>query len=410
MRILYFYQYFNTPKGSWGSRVYDFSKDWVKAGHKVTVVTSIYSKSDLKATKFIERQNIDGIDLIVLNISIDNKQSTLKRIWTFIQYSMLSSYFALREPVDVVISSSGPITVGFSGLLAKYLRRKKFVFEVRDLWPDTAIVMGFIKNRWVQKAMYAFESFCYRSADLIITLSPGMRDNIKKRFGDLNIEAVTNAANLELFGSPKKKELLPKSLISGQYAVYTGNIGKINNSELLLESARELKKRDEKNLKIIIIGDGPQKEFIKEHIQRENLEEWLQVMDLIPKQDLVPIVQHSLASIIPLASSPLLDTSSPNKLFESLAAGVPVVQTTNGWIKDLLHDNDCGITVDSPKQLAEELVLLKADQEKWRDMSRNASKVAQNHFDKTVLANKMIEAIESIHEENLNYRSNRVPG
>ncbi|MEX1121348.1 MAG: glycosyltransferase family 4 protein [Balneolales bacterium] len=409
MRILYFYQYFSTPRGSWGTRVYDFAKEWVEAGHKVTVVTSIYSKSDLKATKFIERQNIEGIDLIVLNIGIDNRQNPLKRIWTFLQYSFMSAYYALREPADVVISSSGPITVGVSGLLARYFRRRKFVFEVRDLWPDTAIVMGFIKKKWMQKLMYAFEGFCYRSAHLIVTLSPGMRENILKRYGKLNIESVTNAANLELFGNPNQKQL-PTGVERGNYAIYTGNIGKVNNSELLFKTACILRDRGEDNLKIIMIGDGQQKEELIKKVEQENLGNWLQIRNLISKEDLVPMVQQSLASLIPLASTPLLDTSSPNKLFESLAAGVPVVQTTNGWIRDFLVEYNCGITIDStqPEQLADELIKLKSDTDTWKEMSRNASKAAHTLFDKTNLANKMLEAIESAYGKNADDVRNKV--
>ena len=96
MKILIFYQYFTTPKGSWGTRIYEFSKEWVKQGHDVTVITSIYSKSDLKATKFIETQTIEGIKVKVINIKIDNKQPIIKRITSFILYSIIASWYALK--------------------------------------------------------------------------------------------------------------------------------------------------------------------------------------------------------------------------------------------------------------------------------------------------------------------------
>jgi len=115
MKIVYFYQYFSTPKGSWGTRVYEFAKEWVKEGHEVTVVTSVYSKSDIKAEKLIEDQYFEGIHVKIINVTIDNKQPFLKRIWSFIQYSLLSSYYALTLPADIVIASSGPITVGLPG-------------------------------------------------------------------------------------------------------------------------------------------------------------------------------------------------------------------------------------------------------------------------------------------------------
>jgi hypothetical protein len=144
LKILYFYQYFSTPKGAWGTRVYDFAKNWVAEGHEVTVVSAIYSKSDLSASRIVESQLHDGIQVKVINVRIDNKQSFGKRIWSFIVYMLYSSWYALRLPADVVVASSGPITVGFPGLIARIFRGKKLVFEVRDLWPAGAI--GHIKE------------------------------------------------------------------------------------------------------------------------------------------------------------------------------------------------------------------------------------------------------------------------
>jgi hypothetical protein len=90
MKIVYFYQYFSTPNGSWGTRVYEFASQWVKEGHEVTVVTSVYSKSDLKAVRFLETQWFDGIQVKIINVQIDNKQPVLKRIRSFLQYALMS--------------------------------------------------------------------------------------------------------------------------------------------------------------------------------------------------------------------------------------------------------------------------------------------------------------------------------
>ena len=111
----------------------------------MTVVTSVYSKSDLKATKFIETQYHNGIRVKVINLKIDNRQPLFQRIYTFVAYALISAWYALTLPADVVVASSGPITVGIPGLVARYLRGRKLVFEARDLWPDGAIELGIIK-------------------------------------------------------------------------------------------------------------------------------------------------------------------------------------------------------------------------------------------------------------------------
>lgn len=397
MKVLYFYQYFSTPKGAWGTRVYEFAKEWVEAGHEVTVVTSIYSKSDLTAVKFIEDQYFEGIHVKVLNLRIDNKQAFLKRIWSFIAYSVLSSYYALTLKADVVIASSGPITVGLPGLVARYLRGRKLVFETRDLWPEGAIELGIIKNPVAKRLSYWFEKRCYQASSYIITLSPGMTDYIKSRFGITAIDDVTNAANIKLFSTPtafKDEKLQPKS-----YAIYTGNIGMVNNSYWLYNAAKILKERGRDDIKIVLIGEGQQREELEELAKKENVDNFIR-LGLMPKRDLVSYIQHAFISLVPLKGSPVLDTSSPNKFFESLAAGVPVVQTTNGWMKDFLVEHQVGFTLnpDDPYELADRLTRMKDHPDELTAMGQRSKSVAQQYFDKDHLANKMLNILKQVHE------------
>ncbi|WP_299714619.1 glycosyltransferase family 4 protein [uncultured Tenacibaculum sp.] len=396
MKILIFYQYFTTPKGSWGTRIYEFTKEWVKEGHEVTVVSSIYSKSDLKAEKFIEDQVFDGVKVKVVNIKIDNKQPILKRIFTFIAYSVISSWYAVTLKSDIVIASSGPITVGIPGLLSNFFSKKKLVFEARDLWPEVPIEVGVINNKVIKEVAYAFEKLIYKRADLVVGLSPGMRDYIKNNFNHPNVISVTNSANLKLFSSEKK---IPENdFLKGEdfYAIYTGNIGFINNSFWLVDAARILNERNRKDIKIVLVGDGQQKDEILDIIKQEELT-CLIHFDLMPKENLIPYIQNANASLVPLKTTPVLDTSSPNKFFESLAAGVPVIQTTNGWIRDYLEINEAGFTVDGskPEDLADLLIHLK-DSGTSNEMKENAKQSAKRDFDQVKLAKRYLSAILSI--------------
>lgn len=396
MRIVYFYQYFSTPKGSWGTRVYEFASEWVKQGHQVTVVTSVYSKSDISASKFIEDQYFEGINVKVINVTIDNKQPIFKRFFTFIQYAFTSCWFALTLKADIVIASSGPITVGFPGLVARYFRGRKLVFEARDLWPDGAIELGIIKNPIIKKLSYWFEKQCYQASSLIVSLSSGMRDHILARYPKLNVIDVTNSANIKLFSTPQsfygRGEILPK-----KYAIYTGNIGEVNNSRWLFDAAVELYKLKRDDIKILLIGEGQLKNELEQLALKKkiyNLIFW----GLIPKENLVGLIQASMVSLVPLKGEKVLDTSSPNKFFESLASGIPVIQTTNGWMKDFLELHKVGFTLNpnDPKALAETLIFLDSNPELLTELGKNASLIASKEFDKSNLAYKMIKAIESI--------------
>ncbi|MGA0560267.1 glycosyltransferase family 4 protein [Larkinella sp. VNQ87] len=402
MKIIYFYQYFSTPKGSWGTRVYDFAKRWTEEGHEVTVVTSIYAKSDLKASRWSEEQLIDGIRVKVLNLEINNKQSILRRIWTFLVFAVWSSWYALTLPADVVVASSGPITVGLPGLLARYVRGRKLVFEVRDLWPDTAILMEALPNKLAQKLAYWFERQCYRAAHLIVALSPGIQQNIAKRYGFTHSISVPNATNLDLFGTPVPSVNLPDALSGKKVVIYTGNIGAVNNSGLLYETAKVLQNRSD--IVMLLIGDGQMKQALQDQLKQDALPNFL-LYDLMPKNELVAYVQRAWLAIVPLKRAPLLDTSSPNKLMEALAAGVPVIQTTEGWIKQFLEEHQCGFTFssDDPNELANLLIKL-ADDPAWRQpMGQRAARVARHLFDKNQLAIGYLTALHHVCQSNERY-------
>ena len=395
MTILYFYQYFTTPNGSWGTRVYDFAKQWTKEGSKVIVITSIYAKSDLKAKKFIETQLIDGIEVKIININIDNKNNNLQRIFGFLLYSLIATYYALTIKCDKVIASSGPISVAIPGLAAKFFRRRKLIFEVRDLWPQGAIELGVLNNKLIQKMAFLLEQLTYSISDLIVVLSPGMISNIDSRFKyGYKCISIPNSINIDLFQNYNAGSV---SFFDFSYAIYTGNIGDVNNSIWLLNAARELDLRNIKNLKILMIGDGKLKKDILNAVETEGIKS-LVFFELMPKIELVKYIQNAIVSLVPLKGTPILDTSSPNKFFESLGAGVPVIQNTNGWMKDFLNDNNVGITINPNDHisLVEELIKFNNLNSKEKLSLRNRCLEVGKQFDKNLLSKMMLNRIKQI--------------
>ena len=216
MKIAYFYQYFGTPKGGWSTRVYEMTRRWVDAGHDVTVITSRYDKSDLQPEGFITRFDIEGINVILINIKLSNNDGFTARVLSFLLYALISVYYALRLPFDICIASSGPITVGLSGLAAKLLHRKPFVFEIRDIWPDGAVQLGVISNSLIIRVAEWFEWLCYKQADFVVACSIGQGDHVKKRLAGKEVLVIPNASDNDLIARIDGSDLERPAHFAGQ--------------------------------------------------------------------------------------------------------------------------------------------------------------------------------------------------
>lgn len=168
----------------------------------------------------------------------------------------------------------------------------------------------------------------------------------------------------------------------------------VNNVSWMFEAAKLLNRMGRSDIKIVWIGDGQLKAHFTDKKKEEGIDNLI-ILDLIPKKDLIPIVQHALICLAPLNDTKILSTSSPNKFFEALAAGVPVIQTTDGWMKDFLIEHNVGFTLDpnNPMELAEILKKLFDGEIEITEMSKKAASVARGRFDKNILAGDMLNAI-----------------
>ena len=376
--------------------MYELTRRWVQEGHEVTVVTSPYDKSDIKGEGFISKQTIEGINLIVINSGDSNRYSKLKRVFRAMVFTLTGISYALFQKYDVLIASSGPITIGLPLIMAKLLRGKKTTFEVRDLWPAGGIELGLIKDGWQKKLMLWFEKVCYRSADQIVTASIGQKDHIAKRFPDKQIEVIPNASDNDLFGHIDASETLPEWTKNKKLLTHIGSLGLIHNVNYWIDVAFELSKLDTKDeFVLVFIGDGADRDSLESRVQELQLHN-VKFLGLKPKKELPIWVQNSLYTLFATLDNPVQATCSPNKIFDSFAAGVPIVQTSQGWIKDLVTNHYCGITIElaDPKTAAEKIY--QTSSEDLEKMSENAKKLALTEFDRSLLAKKYLQHLSEI--------------
>lgn len=396
MRIVYIYPYFGTPKGGWSTRVYEFARRWVKEGVKVTVITSPYYKSDITANGFIEKKTIEGIDLIVVNSPDSNKASLFNRMVNALKFSMVALYYSLTLKYDIVISSSGPITTAIPGLAGKFFRNRRFVFEVRDLWPTGAIELKLIRNPLLIKVGLWFEKMCYKNADLVAACSKGMKEGVLKVSPTTEIVVVPNSSDTILF---KKTDLspydFPTEWIGKKIFVYTGSLGLMDDCFQILSG---VKYATTDQVRLAIVGDGAEKKELEEFVRNNDLQEKIRFFGLIPKEDVVKWYNIATASFVTFKNLPVLHTSSPNKMFDSFAAGVPIIQNTTGWIKELVDQEKCGINVppDNGILMGKAIDLIIAREDLHLEFSKNAGRLGTTQFDRGRIAELYLWKIREI--------------
>jgi glycosyltransferase involved in cell wall biosynthesis len=320
--------------------------------------------------------------------------SFYRRLKKSLVFTFTSIFLSLKEKTDVILCSSGPITVGLVGIVKSFFDKKvKFVFEIRDLWPDGLVEMGILKNKVLVWLAYKFEEICYKYSDLVVAASIGQMDNILSRFKIENHLIIPNACDFNLF---KRNVInIPSWANSKKVFIHAGSIGLMNNCEQIINAARIIKKNGwDTNLIIVFIGDGVDKSRLENLAIKENLE-FVFFLNLMPKIDLVSWLNFSTASILTASNHRIMDTLSPNKLFDSFAAKTPIIQTTKGWIHELVIKYKCGINVNSnnPFELAEAIRFLAFNSELSKKYGLNAYNMAKEQFDREKLANIYIDKI-----------------
>ena len=384
MKVVVFYQYFGTPNGGWSTRIYEMCQRWVAQGVDVTVVTSPYDKSDIKANQWVDNQMFDGIRVKIVNLPQSNKHPIWKRLLTFFGFSVMSLWFALTMKYDLAICSSGPITIGMPGLLAKWIRRKKVIFEVRDLWPSGAVELGIIKNKWVQKLAFSFEKTCYKSADMVVTCSSGMTQNIQQRFPKILVKTIPNASDFELFQKLASFQL-PEKYINKKLILYTGSLGLMDDCGQIIEGIAAGSFPND--VSFVIIGEGTERIALMKRSKELNIDN-IEFLGLIPKTQVIGWLHHAYAAMVTFKNLEVLQTSSPNKLFDAFAAGVPLIQNTQGWIKQLFDNYSCGLTVpqNNPEKFAEAITYLINHPDEREKMKNQCLYLAKNDFNRDHLA------------------------
>ncbi|MBC5766924.1 glycosyltransferase family 4 protein [Ramlibacter albus] len=400
MKVLYFHQHFVTPKGPGAVRSYMMARHLVEHGHSVTMVCGSAKGAttglDGPFTRGMRQGMVDGIRVIELDLAYSNSDGFAKRSWTFIRFALRSILLALREPCDLVFATSTPLTAALPGIAARWLRGKPFVFEVRDLWPELPRAMGVIRNPVVLGAMGVLEYAGYRSASALVGLSPGIVEGIARRGTPPGrIHMVPNGCDLDIFAA-ETEPWRPEGVASGDLmCVFAGTHGIANGLDSVLDAAAVLQGRGRADIKLVLVGDGKLKPALVRRAAQERLDN---VVFLAPvnKARLAGLLAGTDIGLQVLADVPAFYYgTSPNKFFDYLAAGLPVLTNYPGWVADLVQQHDCGwgVPARNPEAFADALEEAARHRERLPVMGANARTLARTQFSRRVLAARWTAAV-----------------
>lgn len=397
MKVLYFHFYFSTTQGSTGTRSYHMAKALAARGHEVTIACSSWSQSDTglagEPVGGMRRGRVDdAFEVIEFVIPYDQSYGPFQRLTAWLKFARRTIELAKQNDYDLLFASSTPLTVAIPGIFTQRTRgRRPFVFEVRDLWPELPRALGY-RNPLGLLGMAWLERSAYSAASAGVGLSPGIVDGMVKGGMDPGLVAmIPNGCDLETFQPCEREAETPFT------AVFTGAHGRANGLHALLDAASELKRRGESGIELRFIGKGGEKPGLVERAAREGLDNCV-FSDPIPKAELAKLIATADVGLMCLANVPAFSYgTSPNKFFDYLAAGLPILVNYPGWMADLVNEHDLGMAVppDDPVALADGLVAMKSNRARLRQNGLHARALAEREFDWKLLGNRLADHLET---------------
>jgi glycosyltransferase involved in cell wall biosynthesis len=379
MRILYLHQFFVTRAGVGGTRSYEFARRFVAGGHEVRIVTAADAVP-------AGTGSVEGIEVVgARGAYSDYVRATAlpypRRMLAFAGFALSATAAALRGPrPDVVYATSPPLTMALPALAAAWVRRVPLVWEVRDLWPEAPIQMGALRNPLLRRAARALERFVYRRAARLIALSPGIRDGMLAAGAPAGrVELVPNASDLDLFrpGPPPERFRIS----------YFGTMGEANDLGAAVEAARLLP-----DVEFLLVGDGKR----RAELERGAPPNVVFTGPAGGKEEVAELAAGSSACLTLFKDVPVLATNSPNKLFDTFAAGRPAIVNMDGWMRELVERNEAGLYVRAgdARDLADKVAWLREHPAEAERMGRNARALAEREFGRDELAERALAVLQ----------------
>ncbi|MEJ2757917.1 MAG: glycosyltransferase family 4 protein [Anaerolineales bacterium] len=395
MHILLIHQAFAALNEPGGTRHHELAQRLVEKGHTVTVIASaltyLTGSAAGKRIPWVSRQS-GGEGITILRAYTYNAlhKSFFHRLLSFFSFMFSGFIIGLGvKNVDVVWGTSPPIFQGVTAWALARLKRAKFLFEIRDLWPAFAVAVGVLTNPVLIALSEWLEKFLYKRADQLMVNSPGFTDHIRARGGE-NIALVPNGADASMFDPSADGEAMRREHgLEGRFVVlYAGAHGMSNDLEIVLQAAQKL--GDQPEVAIVLLGDGKEKANLVAQAGQMGLEN-IFFLPPLPKAEMSAALSLADVCLAILKPVEMYKTVYPNKVFDYMAAGRATLLAIDGVIREVVEKAGAGVfvTPGDPDALAEEIRRLATDRETVRQMGANGRKYLEAHFDRPKVAEEL---------------------
>ncbi len=412
MHILLIHQYFLEEDDGGGSRFNEMSKYWRDLGHDVTVVAGMmHANGSEKRAEYKGRwfmlKNHGGIKVLRCHVSESYNANFLGRLWGYFSFVFSSVYgglFKCRDQYDIVLVTSPPLFVGITAIILSGIKRLPFVFEVRDLWPESAIDTGVLKNRLLIHFAFWFEKVIYKKAALINVLTPAFRIKLieDKQVDPSKVIMIPNGADFSLADHVMSLYRRQEERIRLEYdarivITYVGAHGVANDLMQVVEVAEEIQHTIPEIL-FVLIGDGMEKPKLVKEIETRNLSN-IKLVDSVPKAE---VFRYILASDFGLSILKKVDTFKTiysNKTFDYMSCRTPILMVIDGVSRDLVETARCGVYIppgDTDAFVGQLNDIRVWPEEKRSDMGLAGHRYAKEYFDRKKLAQEYLNSIELI--------------
>ena len=382
------------------SRTFEHCREWVKHGHKVTVITCApnFPKGkvfDGYRNRLWQRETIEGIEVVRVWSYVTANEGFLRRVLDYQSYMVSATIASLFvRKVDVVVGTSPQFFTACAAYVAGLLKFRPYIFELRDLWPETIKAVGAMKSSFAIDMLEKLELFLYRRAAKVISVTKSFKANLIRRGIDgSKIEVVTNGVDISQFKPrPKDAALTAQLGLEGKFvAGYIGTHGLCHGLETLVEAADRLRGT---GIVFLFLGDGARKQHLRDMAAEKKLDNVV-FIDSVPKAEVPRYWSILDVSVIHLQKAELFTTVIPSKLFESMGMGLPVLHGVEGESAEIVQEEGAGIPFEPENvdQLCAALTRLRSNPAELESFRANCLKGAQN-YDRTNLALKMMRMLE----------------